>query len=239
MQSGIRAMARLNARHPWSHNDAFHPWLLRNLPPEPHRALDIGCGHGLLLRALAPLVDEVVGIDADPTMRRHAAAVVADLPQVTVSPASLDEVTGPFDVVTMIAVLHHLDPEPALQRVRSLLAPGGRLLVVGLAPVRSGVDLVWDLASMVTNPLIGFVKHPRPVRPTSAIQPDADSGAVLPPMPVRDPGHSVEQLRAVLASTMPGARLRRRLAFRHTITWTKPGGAGVSGGAPRSAAGTA
>ena len=25
-------MARLNARHPWSHNDHFHSWILANLP---------------------------------------------------------------------------------------------------------------------------------------------------------------------------------------------------------------
>lgn len=28
----VDGLARLNARHPWSHNDHFHPWILRNLP---------------------------------------------------------------------------------------------------------------------------------------------------------------------------------------------------------------
>ena len=38
-----------------------------------------------------------------------------------------------FDLITMVAVLHHLPLAPALDQVRQLLAPGGRLLVVGLA----------------------------------------------------------------------------------------------------------
>lgn len=27
----VRGLAAFNDRHPWSHNDFFHPWILRNL----------------------------------------------------------------------------------------------------------------------------------------------------------------------------------------------------------------
>ena len=53
--------------------------------------------------------------------------------------------------------------------VRHLLAPGGRFLSVGLARPASLIDHAWDLASMVTNPAIGYVKHPWV--PTQGVEP--------------------------------------------------------------------
>jgi SAM-dependent methyltransferase len=208
-----RAMAALNARHPWSHNDHFHRWILASLPPAPGRALDVGCGEGALLAALAPYVDEVHGTDLDPAMRRTAAQRCAGLPNVTVDATPWAERPGPYDVVTMVAVLHHLDEAAALADVRRLLAPGGRFLAVGLAPPQSVADHLWDAASIVTNPMIGLAKHPRvnrePVGP--------------PPYPVRDPTLPLDRLRDLVAAAMPGAEVRHRLGFRHTIAWTAPG----------------
>lgn len=205
-------MQRLNARHPWSHNDHFHSWVLANLPERTRTALDIGCGRGDLVAALAPHVDRVIGNDIDAEMRKEATRRCAGLPNVSVIGGPWAEAGGPFDVVTMIAVLHHLDAEAALGAVKRLLAPGGRLLAVGLAVPRSFHDHLWDIASMVTNPVIGYIKHPWPSR----LQPQH------PPFPVRDPTMSFDELREVLDIVMPGATARHQLGFRHTIAWTKP-----------------
>jgi SAM-dependent methyltransferase len=128
-----KMMGAINARHPWSHNDHFHPWIGTRLPAKRDRALDVGCGRGELLALLAAQFDHVHGIDVDRTMREAAAARCAGLPNVTVDDTHVDEVTGLVDLVTMVAVLHHLDIEKALSDVRRLLAPGGRFLSVGLA----------------------------------------------------------------------------------------------------------
>jgi len=65
----------------------------------------------------------------------------------------------------------------------------------------------------VTNPLIGFVKHPRPSHEAPA----------PPPYPVAEPTLTFDELHAVAESLMPGVRMRRRLGFRHTPQWTAPG----------------
>ena len=62
---------------------------------------------------------------------------------------------GEADLITMVAVLHHLDLEDTLARIPGLLAPGGRLLVVGLARVSSLPDLAAGLISAVVNPVMG------------------------------------------------------------------------------------
>lgn len=137
-------MARLNASHPWSHNDHFHDWILANLPDQRRTALDVGCGQGELLAALSPRFVTVYGNDQDATMRQQAATRCSGLPNVTIHQGSWTEVSGPFDLVTMIAVLHHLDVADSLLEVRRLLDPGGRFLAVGLAPPHGSTDHIWD-----------------------------------------------------------------------------------------------
>ncbi|WP_420113847.1 class I SAM-dependent methyltransferase [Pseudactinotalea sp.] len=213
-----RWLHRVNARHPWSHNDYFHGWIRRRLPHlgDPgSAALDVGCGRGLLARRLGRVYDGVLAIDVDPDMVAATRANAFHLPHVAVQQSSIEDVAGHdrFDAITMVAVLHHLDPSTALPAVRRLLRPGGRLLVVGLASLESAVDVAWDITSALTNPIIGFVLHPTPVR-----EPEQRPAA----FPTKDPTVSVRELRALLARELPGARLRRRLGFRHTIEWTKP-----------------
>ena len=77
-------MARLNARHPWSHNDHFHRWILRNLPARRRAALDVGCGRGELVAALAPRFGEVIGTDVDAGMREAATRRCAALANVRI-----------------------------------------------------------------------------------------------------------------------------------------------------------
>ena len=50
-----------------------------------------------------------------------------------------------FSFVTSVAALHHMDPAAALEAMASLLEPGGRLAVAGLAMSRSAVD--WLIAA--------------------------------------------------------------------------------------------
>lgn len=205
-------MGAFNARHPWNHNDAFHPWILTRLPESRRTALDIGCGRGEFLAELAGHFNQVHGTDIDETMRQEASARCAGLPNVTVVEMRPAGVDGQVDLVTMIAVLHHLDVERALANVKNLLSPGGRFLCVGLAKPVTLVDHFWDVASMVSNPVIGYVRHP-----WVAHEPLAG-----PVVPVKDPQWGFDELRAVVETVMPDARMRHRLGFRHTIEWTKP-----------------
>jgi 2-polyprenyl-3-methyl-5-hydroxy-6-metoxy-1,4-benzoquinol methylase len=201
-----------NQRHPWSHNDHFHGWILRHLPESRARALDVGCGRGALVAALATRFSQVEGVDADAEMARVASERFAGNPRITIHRTPFDQVTGVYDLITMVAVLHHLDLEAALGQVDELLAPGGRFLAVGLARSVTPVDLVWDLGSALLNPLMGMAKHPR----------RAAGGAAPSSFPVRDPVLTYDQVRAAAERILPGARPRRRLSFRYSLDWTKP-----------------
>lgn len=216
-----QALARVNARHPWSHNDYFHGWILRNLPAGRDLAVDIGCGKGVLAGTLAARFAHVTGIDADQGMAAAASARLGDVPQVSIRRCSFAEFTSTAgndgaDLITMVAVLHWLDPDAALARIPALLAPGGRLLVVGLARPDSLTDLAFDVVSGVANPVMGLIKHPRAAL-LSQRGPDRQ-----PVAPVRDPVTTFAEIRSAARAHLPGVTVRRRLFFRYTLRWDKP-----------------
>ena len=226
--AAARRLDIVNAHHPWNHNEHFHHWILRNLPVRRQVAVDIGCGTGVLAGKLAARFARVTGIDADAGMAAAASARLAREPGVTIRHGRFEEFAeaadadaagagdGGADLITMVASLHHLRLDDTLARIPALLAPGGRLLVVGLAKADSLPDLAFDLVSSAANPLMGLVKHPRRARPAEA---PAPGGQV---MPVRDPTTTLAEIAAAARDRLPGATVRRRLFFRYTLRWDKP-----------------
>ncbi|MBA4356649.1 MAG: class I SAM-dependent methyltransferase [Desulfovibrio sp.] len=101
------------------------------------RLLDVGCGFNhRLLSAVEPHVAEAWGIDRKaPELRQGRLNVVR---------ATLDTglpfADARFDVVTMLAVLEHLDqPLEVVREVERVLRPGGRLVLTVPAPAAKPV----------------------------------------------------------------------------------------------------
>ncbi len=115
--------------------------LIRLVGPEPVGAmLDLGTGTGRLLQLLEDTYSRAVGIDAS---RDMLAVARANLDKAGVMKASVrhgDILNLPldgneFDLVTIHQVLHFLvQPELALLEAARMLKPGGRLVIIDLAP---------------------------------------------------------------------------------------------------------
>jgi SAM-dependent methyltransferase len=98
------------------------------------RVLDIGCGDGALVCALAVRGAAPTGIDPDQTMltaaraRASATSVAASLVQGRVE--QLPFADGAFDVVAAVTVLCFVpDAAAALREIGRVLRPGGRFVV--------------------------------------------------------------------------------------------------------------
>ena len=109
-------------------------FFLRNLPSRRDCALDVGCGSGILAYELSRFFTQVVAIDISIPMlemaRKKRPAPNIDY---RFGDANDLDVVGPFDAIVSRTTLHHVDDLPAtLRRLRSLLRPGGRLIVVDL-----------------------------------------------------------------------------------------------------------
>lgn len=210
----LDALARFNDAHPWSHNAHFHPWLMRQLPRRYDRALDVGCGSGDLARLLATRARQVHGIDVDVRIIDTARELTDPGLPVTFSVAdalSYDE-GAPYDVITCVAVLHHLPLTETLTRFRRQLAPGGTLVVVGLTREDTRVQTLLGLASVPLNLVTGWLKN----RGRTASQ-----RPVAMTAPTRSADVPYTEFAREVRRILPGARLRRRLFWRYSLVWKK------------------
>ncbi len=99
------------------------------------RLLDVGCGPGNLAVELAPSFEEVVGIDADPTMielarQRAARFGVANLDWRVMRAEELPSDLGTFRVATFGQSFHWMNRELVASAVRQMLEPGGHFVQI-------------------------------------------------------------------------------------------------------------
>jgi ubiquinone/menaquinone biosynthesis C-methylase UbiE len=98
--------------------------------------LDVGCGHGRILKLLASRARRVVGVDIDSDARRYARAemLLAGIENSTLRKGNMYALPFPdaeFDTIILDEVLGNSeDPAAVLREARRLLRPGGRLLLL-------------------------------------------------------------------------------------------------------------
>jgi SAM-dependent methyltransferase len=192
----------------WNHNVHYQRVILDAVPAGCGPAIDVGCGDGLLARALAPRCASVTGIDRAPAILARARAASTACANVTYLEGdflSYPLEDASFDFACANTALHHMDFAAALTRLAAIIRPGGRLAVVGLANDASPADLIAAAAGL---PLEWYCKLTKN---------QGNSGA-----PIMDPDMSWSQVRATARRLLPGVRYRRHLLWRYSLLWNKP-----------------
>jgi ArsR family transcriptional regulator len=99
---------------------------------------DLGCGTGVLAATMAPHVERVVAVDGNADMLAIAAQRLGGNPSVELREGRLEQLPvadGELDAAVLFLVLHYVaDPAVVLAEAARVLAPGGRLLIVDMAP---------------------------------------------------------------------------------------------------------
>ncbi len=135
------------AASPTARSEDILERILRMAQPDASdTALDVACGPGLLVCALAKSVRHATGIDLTPAMLEQAqtAQQTARLTNVSWDRGDVTAMPyedGRFDIVTCRFAFHHF-PEPlrVLREMRRVCRAGGRIVVADSAPAAAKAD---------------------------------------------------------------------------------------------------
>lgn len=195
-------------KRPWNSNIHYHDVILRAVPADCPRVLDVGCGDGLLTAELCRRgAREVVGLDVSDAVlerarRRHSDRAIRWLNADLFDPA-LD--AGGFDAVVSVAALHHMDAERGLRRLAELTRPGGVVALIGLA-----ANDWWDWPAAALGVAVReayCLRFGRWVHSAPMCWP---------------PPRTYRQMRRLAGQVLPGSEYRRHLLQRFSVVWRKP-----------------
>ncbi|WP_084079405.1 bifunctional 2-polyprenyl-6-hydroxyphenol methylase/3-demethylubiquinol 3-O-methyltransferase UbiG [Demequina sp. NBRC 110057] len=190
----------------FNYNIHYGEALLAAIPAGARTAVDVGCGEGFMARRLAEHGLAVTAIDEDAESIRRARAQGEESITYLEGDALTDALpAGPYDVVLASASLHHMDLVDGLTRLKSLVAPGGVLLVVGMAKA-GAVDIPREMAASIVDKghklFKGYWDHGSPcVWPTP---------------------QTYVQVRDEAARLLPGSEFSKKLLWRYTLVWHAP-----------------
>lgn len=205
-----RMLAVKVANDYWTHNTAYHNWIIKRAPRQ-GAVLDVGCGDGLLVAKLADRCRKVIGIDVHSPSTAAAKNRIKGKNGALIMTASFEDFTADeasLDMIIFAASIHHMDMELAIKKAKKLLAPHGQILIVGCAKPAGAFDYFIE-ALRVVPAKIGSALH-------------GDYGSKLG-VPTAEPLMSLKEIRALAQRYLPDAEIRRGLYYRYLLSWTNSG----------------
>ena len=145
----------------WNHNSAYYPWIKKKTE-HCQTILDVGCGDGTLVVFLNDGKKNITGIDPDAQNIKKAAAAKTGENQCFICGRFEDftpDIT--FDAVIFSASIHHMDITESLRKAKSLLSPGGILVIVGLAKPSTVTDWILEAARALPSKISSSLHHMR------------------------------------------------------------------------------
>ena len=117
---------------------------------------------------------------------------------------------GSFDFISCLSALHHMPLQPALERLSSLLAPGGTLAVLGHYKVASPFDYLYVGLTGLVDLAVGAVRHrtQAPLRRPQGV--------------VQDWHDSLREIKTTTSRLLPGSIVKRHMYDRYSLIYSRP-----------------
>lgn len=184
----------------WNHNSHYYPLIASLIPAEARTVADVGAGDGTLARHLVRPGRTVLAVEPDAAARPGPEP---GLVPVAARAEALPLGDAGVDALTLVMVLHQVDPPAALAEVRRVVRSGGVVVVVGYGRAATAGDLLWEVRDVV--------EHRWHARGTTRWEPD---------VALADPVLTWAQTRALLRRELPGGTYRRLPMWRYLYSWT-------------------
>lgn len=201
----------------WTHNNHYHDFLLRHVPPAFENALDIGCGTGAFSRRLATRAQNVRALDLSPEMVRVAQTCSSIFPNISFEVADAMLVDFPadhFDCIATIATLHHLSLREAMLKFRAALKPGGVLLVLDLFEPKGAADALRNVCAMAVSGSLRLLHNGR-------LKPPPEVRAAWEAHGAHDSYPTMANVQALCHDVLRGAAIQKHLLWRYSVVYKK------------------
>jgi ubiquinone/menaquinone biosynthesis C-methylase UbiE len=200
----------------WNHNNHYHRFLLKHVPPHCGQALELGYGSGTFARLVATQAELVLALDVSPQMislARERSRQYANI-DFQVGDALLWEFPPEhFDCIVSIATLHHLPLEEMLTKMKRALTVNWILLVLDLYQ-ESRAGAFTTLAAFPVSVILKYLKTGRFTEPPEGRAAWAEHGK-------HDSYLTLSQLRQRCQALLPGVKIRKHLLWRYSLIWKK------------------
>ncbi len=189
----------------WNHNTAYYAWIRKSIAGR-RNILDIGCGDGSLAAYLDDGTRQITGIDPDAGMIRRASSENSSAHiQYNCSTFEAYQADVLYDAVIFSASLHHMDMARALAKAKGMLAPGGMIVIAGLARPSTPADHAVELLRVIPSGIISAARRMRAPEDMGIV-----TSYELPDMAA---------VRRTVNDLLPGAVIRYGLHYRYLVKW--------------------
>lgn len=209
----------------WTQNNHYHDFLLRHVPRNCGRALEIGCGTGAFSRRLAACAERVTAIDLSSEMIRVARSRSTELSNIEFQVADLmswDSPAAHFDCIATIATLHHLPLRAALLKLIAALRPGGVLIVLDLFETESNLLKLSGVRDAMLNAVAAGVSVSLRFIHNGRLKPPREVRAAWEEHGKTDSYPTMDHIKTLATEIAPGAKVTRHLLWRYSLIWQKP-----------------
>jgi 2-polyprenyl-3-methyl-5-hydroxy-6-metoxy-1,4-benzoquinol methylase len=201
----------------WDHNHHYHKYLLQFVPENCDQAIDIGCGKGDFVRALAGKAKKIRGIDLSEEMikkakeqsstNQHLEYTVGDI-------LDYDLGINQYNYIVSIATLHHLPLKEILLKLKPALKPKGVLVVLDLYKKESLIDYLLPFIAFPIERSLLLLTTGRIRRPKKDLQ-------IWDEHSKHDEYMTIREIKKLCNEIIPKAKVRRHLFWRYSLVWEK------------------
>jgi ubiquinone/menaquinone biosynthesis C-methylase UbiE len=198
--------------------EPYAGYLIRHVPHDCEHVLDIGCGLGAFARAVAGRARSVTAMDLSPEMiavARERSAHLSNLEFVLGDFLRLPLTLESYDCIVTLATLHHLPLAEALIRIKSLLRPGGTLILHDLTGAVGLLDRSFDMVRLPLSMTVRWWHGGRLLMRTEVRRAWKEHGK-------HERYLTPREVQAMRDEHFPGALVRRHFLWRYTLVWKKP-----------------
>ncbi len=219
VQCDFDELARLSGGD--SGSDRYDRLLLKLVPDEAVSVLEIGCGSGRLTQLLAAGAAgakdgrQVTALDLSAEMIARARQRIGATGSVSFHCGDFLEQnfnSQKFDCVISAATLHHMPEDLALPQMKTLLKPGGTLIIHDVRSDSGLADSAGSYTALAYDMLRRLLRTGRTRQPRAVRQFWDRHG--------RDETYlTLKEARNMAEQWLPGARVLNHRLWRYTIVW--------------------